>query len=190
MDMPFLDTGCSMFSLTGVLFSFRTYTQPLNQGSISPILQRERSNSKSYQISNLTDQPFPPFSGSLLNLASGSHSFNNPTPILHNLVQPSQPFVPYSSFLNPPPPPFVLPPADTPPYSPSVPLHPREKEKPAPQQGLQERVPAYIRNTLQQHREKPTWYSQLAGASPVRVPIFTPESLASSVQLGACIGSC
>ena len=98
MDMPFLDTGCNLFSLSAVLFSFRTHDQPLNQGSISPILQRERSNSKTYQISNLTDQPFTPFSGSLLNLASGSRSTNNPTPILHNLVQPSQSFIPYSNF--------------------------------------------------------------------------------------------
>lgn len=188
MDMPFLDTGCNLFSLSAVLFSFRTHDQPLNQGSISPILQRERSNSKTYQISNLTDQPFTPFSGSLLNLASGSRSTNNPTPILHNLVQPSQSFIPYSNFLNPPTPPFVLPQPGTPPYASLAPLHSREKEKPTPQQCLQDRVPIYIRDTIQHHREKPMWYSQLAGASPVRVPVLTPEALATSAQLGACVG--
>ena len=188
MDMPFLDTGCNLFSLSAVLFSFRTHDQPLNQGSISPILQRERSNSKTYQISNLTDQPFTPFSGSLLNLASGSRSTSNPTPILHNLVQPSQSFIPYSNFLNPPTPPFVLPQPGTPPYASLAPLHSREKEKPTPQQCLQDRVPIYIRDTIQHHREKPMWYSQLAGASPVRVPVLTPEALATSAQLGACVG--
>lgn len=188
MDMPFLDPGCNLFSLSAVLFSFRTHDQPLNQGSISPILQRERSNSKTYQISNLTDQPFTPFSGSLLNLASGSRSINNPTPILHNLVQPSQSFIPYSNFLNPPTPPFVLHQPGTPPYASLAPLHSREKDKPTPQQCLQDRVPIYIRDTIQHHREKPMWYSQLAGASPVRVPVLTPEALATSAQLGACVG--
>ena len=70
---------------------------------MSPALQRERSNSKSHLIGNLTDQSFTPFSGSLLNLAPSSC-----TPILHHLMQPvSQPFAPspLPSFLSP-----ILPP--------------------------------------------------------------------------------
>lgn len=48
-------------------------------------------------------------------------------------------------------------------------------------------MPTYIRDTILQHRLKPSWYSQLASASAVRVPVLTPESLASELELGTCL---
>ena len=45
-------------------------------------------------------------------------------------------------------------------------------------------MPTYIRDTILQHRVKPSWYSQLAAASAVRVPVLTPEVLETEVELG------
>ena len=57
------------------------------------------------------------------------------------------------------------------------------------QPSLQERVPTYIRDTILQHRVKPSWYSQLAAASAVRVPVLTPDALAGEVELGAWVST-
>ena len=117
-------------------------------------------------------------------------------PVLHALLgQPAEPG-PLLQHADPPPPhaarlatlraqpaalfPFAHSPAVTPVCSP----HAREKEKPAPQPSLQERVPTYIRDTILQHRVKPSWYSQLAAASAVRVPVLTPEVLEKEMELG------